>query len=164
MKTNIFEQFVVTVTPELLVEYGKWRGWHFHIMEEKGVLSGKVEKYDATLKSHWVFEPDSNTNLTSEKEKAYKMLDEVWKAGFPIKQVIYGFQVKPEKKPIEFPKPSPETVETAKKVAIGGLGLLLGAAALVGYGFLMALSADPALIVVLDDGKDSWVCLHSWDE
>ena len=163
---TLFPKSLVTWTPEDLVEFGKSRGWYFQIMEEKGVLTGKVQKTYAVSKTLWDFEPDSNTNITQEKKKGYQILAEVREAGFPIKQVIYGCQVKPEKKPLKLPqiKVSPDTVEFATAVVAGSIMLVIGAATLVAYGLLMALASDPALIVVLDDGKDSWVCLHSWDE
>jgi len=174
MKTQtLFQNCRVVSNPDDVIAFGRTHGWFFQKMEEKGVLESEI------LKSDWVYQQDSNTfPVTDQKKEAYRRLDAVREAGYPIKQVIYGYQIKEEKsktepksetKPLPQIKLSDNTADILAKVVLGTLALTVGAALVMGYAMIMALYAvDPCLIVVLDTGEDEkecpWICLSSWEE
>lgn len=158
----------VVCTPDEIIALGRGRGWFFQKMEEKGVLKDRI------LLADWMYEEDSITFPTSaQKQEAYKRLDAVMEAGIPVRQVIYGYQVKevePEKKKSEtqFRLPA-NTGKILGNVALGVLTVVAGAALVVGTAVLMTFQlVDPCLIVVLDTGQDEkecpWICLSSWEE
>ena len=172
VRQNVLQRFkVATCSVESLLAFGEERlNECFLVEEEKGVLETRIQK------GNWVYEPyDPHSNTLH--PKAQMCLDEVSKAGFPIRQIIYAYEVpevaaKPQPKPqIHIPKIqiSEHTVKTVATVATAALVLTAGAAVVLGYAFLTALSAvDPKLIVVLDTGADEkelpWSCLMSWDD
>ena len=87
-----------------LLAFGKSHGWFFQVMDEKGVLKGEI------IKSDWVYQPDCITDpVTSGKEEAYKRLKAVLDAGYPVKQVIYGYQVRESK---DEPEAQPAPIAT----------------------------------------------------
>ena len=155
---------VAGVDVEDLLAFCEQRNQCFLVENEKGVLGETIRR------GNWVYqELDPNSNTLHPKAERY--LDEVLEAGFPIRQIIYGYeiaevQVKPRPKP--HIQVSDRTVETVTSLAKAALLVTAGVAMLVGYAFLAGLSAiDPKLIVVLDTGAEEkdlpWVCLMSWE-
>jgi hypothetical protein len=153
----------VVCTPDELIGFGRSRGWFFQLMEEKGVLKDRILKLD------WVYEQDSITfPMSAQKDKAYGRLDAVRQAGIPIRQVIYGYQIKEASPEPQFKLPE-NTGEILGKVAFGVISIVAGAAFVFGAAAVMALQVlDPCLIVVLDTGQDEkecpWICLSSWED
>jgi hypothetical protein len=184
-KTNIFQKFCVASSPEALIAFGRTNHWFFLKENEKGVIDGVI------VKDGWVYQPYDPDSITIPKE-AQRKLDAVIEARFPIKQVIYGYEVKvatenkpqpplPQAQPQQKPNPKPQpqikpqpliadpekTLEAVAGVAGVVLTLVAGACMVMAYGFLMAISAvDPKLIVVVSDINEEyqWTCLSSWEQ
>ena len=157
---------------ESLLAFGEERLNCCFLLEDfKGVLEKPVRK------GNWMYQEYDPDSITLHP-KAYLNLNEVQKAGFPLMQIIYGYQIgttaeaKAQPKP-EIIKPriqiSQGVAKTAIAIGTGALMLTGVVAMVVAQGFLTALSAiDPKLIVVLDTGANErdlpWICLMSWDE
>ena len=149
-----------------LIDFGRTRHWFFQKMDEKGVLEKPL------IKGNWRYQLyDDSITLPSH---AQKKLDGVIEARFPIMQFVYGYEevtpdIKTQPKP-HIPKPQIHISDhTVKTVATAALVLTAGAAMVVGYAFLLALSGiDPQLIAVLDTGNDEselpWILLDSWEK
>jgi hypothetical protein len=158
----------VVCTPDELIAFGRSQGWFFQMMDEKGVLKDQIEK------DGWVYQEDSNTfPMTKKKQEAIDRLFGIQQAGFPILQVIYGYQVKEDKPEEPEPKTqlklSDNTGKIFGSVALGVLAVAAGAAIVLGTAVVMAFRIlDPCLIIVLDTGQDEkecpWICLSSWEE
>ena len=161
---------VASCDVESLLAFGEQKNWCFLLEEEKGVLEKPIKK------GNWVFS-EYDPNFITLPEFAQKPLDAVIEAGFPIRQIIYAYE-EPEAEVTAQPKPqivrpqiqiSDGTIKTVATVATAALALTAGAALVLGYAFLTALSAiDPKIIVVLDTGADEkelpWSCLMSWED
>lgn len=158
---------VASCTVKDLLAFGEDKRWCFVLEKEKGILEKPIQI------GNWRYqEYDPNSNMLPFKAKV--RLDAVLDEGFPIRQIIYGYQVdntvevQPKLKPrIRIPE---RTVKTVSSLATVVLTVAASAAMVVGYAFLMALSGiDPKLIVVPETGIDAekelpWVCLISWEE
>ena len=170
VRPDVLQRFeVATCSVESLLAFGEEQlNECFLVEEEKGVLETPIKQ------GNWVYRP-YDPNFNTLHPKAQRCLDEVLKAGFPIRQVIYGYEVpatevKPQPKP-QVLKPqttvSDETIRTVTTLAAGALAVTVGAGLVLAYAFISALAAvDPKLIVVLDTGADEkelpWVSLMSW--
>ena len=169
----ILQDMPLVSVEDNLIAFGIARRWFFLRMEEKGVLKKPV------FKGNWVYRIYDANSITLPPH-AQKRLDAVNTTGFPIRQFIYGEEikvgqeVKPRPKP-HIPKPqiqiSDGTLKTVTTVATAALALTVGAAMVVGYAFLLALSGiDPRLIAVVDPGNGNdeselpWILLDSWEK
>ena len=86
-------------------------------------------------------------------------------AGLKIKQMIVAHEApplltapEPEKKPFEMPDLKPTIDFVVNAVAVVAFGFFY----LLGYALITAVTLDPALIVVLEDG--SWIEVMRWYE
>jgi len=150
---------------ESLLSFGEQLCWCFLVEEEKGVLERPIRR------GNWVYQEYNPISITLHPEAEHR-LNAVLNAEYAIKQIIYGYEehtpkVQPLSRPrIQLPD---KTAETVASLAKATFILAAGAAMVVGYAFLMALSGiDPKLIVVLDTGANEkelpWVCLMSWED
>jgi len=102
---------------------------------------------------------------------ALRRYDLVKSAGIPIKQVIIGHEYTYQlPAPKVMPKPVTTSLKEAGQVALPIIGevfvmtmkmmFVLSGALLAG----LAIGIDPQLNIVLDDEKETWICLASWQE
>lgn len=167
---NVRQEFlqgfqVASCKLEHLLKFGEERLWCFLLENEKGVLEKPIQI------ENWRYQEYDPNSITL-PFKAKERLDVVLDAGFPIRQIIYGYQVDDTIEVQPKPKPSIQipdrAFKTVSSLATAVLTVAAGAAMVVGYAFLIALQGiDPKLIVVPDTGANEkelpWVCLMSWE-
>lgn len=158
---------VASCTVKDLLSFGEEKHWCFIVEKEKGVLEKPIQM------GNWRYQEYDPNSITL-PFKAQERLDAVLDADFPIRQIIYGYQV--DDAIVEQPKPKPSiqipdrAVKTASSLVTAVITVAAGAAMVVGYAFLIALQGiDPKLIVVpsteiADEKELPWVCLMSWVE
>ena len=156
--TQMFVDCKVMVTADELIEYGISKRWFFTEEDMKGVIEEPI------LKDNWRYKPfDPNSTIIHPEAK--KRLDAVL-ADFGVMQVIYGEETEEELevKPVN-PMVNPATLPDipADAIAAGIATVMIGAAAMLAWAFLAALSGiDPKIIVVTADSR--WTCLFSWEK
>ena len=140
------------ITPEAaaLLRDGQRKHRYYELMEEKGVLEKPILKSKIKYDE---YAPNSTTIPT----EAERILNEVV-TNHPVKQVVIGHEIveKPEKKKVNVD----QWVGVVRTIMV-----VIAAIYLLPFTLLALLFVyDPQLIVVLDDGRKTWIEIARWDE
>jgi len=140
------------ISPEAaeLLRSGRRKHRFYRLMKEKGVIEKPILKSKIKYDE---YDPNSITIPTLAENDLKDVL-----ANHPVKQVVIGHEIveKPEKKKVNVD----QWVGVVRTIMV-----VIAAIYLLPFTLLALLFVyDPQLIVVLDDGRKTWIEIARWDE
>jgi hypothetical protein len=136
--------------------------WGFRMLKNEHMISSPV------YENGWWFVPETDDESII-PTKAIERVEKLKEMGFKIQGVIVAHEAPkllcpPKTQPK--PKPQPKKVETTEidlgRVAEIAGSILVAVVTSLFYFLMMAVTIDPAVIIVLED--QSWVEVYRWHE